>query len=71
MPNNLAERSDLDESDVKSVANYCARHAVNKDAKSSVWGDVSHPSAGFTAWLLWGGDEGETWAKRYHSGGAD
>lgn len=33
----LAARKPLDESDVTSMASYFARHAVDKDAKSSVW----------------------------------
>lgn len=36
----LAERSGLDRADVKSMASYFARHAVDKDAKSSTWGDA-------------------------------
>jgi hypothetical protein len=62
----LAARKPLDESDVTSMASYFARHAVDKDAKSSVWGDAKDPSAGYIAWLLWGGDDGERWAKRHH-----
>lgn len=60
----LASRSELREADIKSMASYFARHAVDKDAKSTTWGDASDPSAGYIAWLLWGGDEGAAWAKR-------
>ena len=63
----LMDRADLDEADVKSMASYFARHAVDKKAKSSTWGDLSDPSAGFIAWLLWGGDDGEAWAKRHRA----
>jgi hypothetical protein len=40
---------------------YFARHAV--DASAPGWGDASAPSAGWIAWLLWGGDSGRTWAR--------
>lgn len=60
----LVHRATLDEADIKSMASYFARHAVDKDAKSTTWGDLSDPSAGYIAWLLWGGDAGEAWAKR-------
>jgi hypothetical protein len=59
----LADRETLDEADVKSMASYFARHEVDKHAKSSVWGDPENPSAGYIAWLLWGGDEGRRWAE--------
>lgn len=60
----LVDRSALDADDIVSMASYFARHAVDKDAKSTTWGDASDPSAGFIAWLLWGGDAGEAWARR-------
>jgi hypothetical protein len=28
------------------------------------WADPDKPSAGYIAWLLWGGDEGQRWAAR-------
>ena len=62
--NQLVARADLDEADVMSMASYFARHAVDNEAKSSKWRDASDPSVGFIAWLLWGGDAGEAWAKR-------
>jgi hypothetical protein len=44
------------------------RHAGNKDAKGSessgFWGDESNPSAGYIAWLLWGGDPGYSWSRK-------
>ena len=46
------------------IASYFARHAVDKQAQSHEWGDTDNPSAGFIAWLLWGGEEGEAWAKK-------
>lgn len=58
----LADRRDLSEADVKSMHSYFARHAVDKDTGSHKWNSDSDPSAGFIAWLLWGGDAGKKWA---------
>lgn len=60
----LAERRALSEADVKSMHSFFARHAVDKDAKTHSWDSDSDPSAGFIAWLLWGGDAGKAWADR-------
>lgn len=60
----LIDRKELDESDVKSMHSYFARHAVDKDTHTHTWGSEEDPSAGFIAWLLWGGDAGKTWADR-------
>jgi hypothetical protein len=60
----LADRSALDAEDIKSMHSYFARHAVDKDGKAHEWDSNADPSAGFIAWLLWGGDEGKAWAER-------
>lgn len=60
----LATGGPLTPADIKSMYSYFARHAVDKEAKSHVWGDESDPSAGYIAWMLWGGDEGKTWVDR-------
>lgn len=60
----LTERRDLDAADVKSMHSFFARHAVDKDTKTHRWNSDKDPSAGFIAWLLWGGDAGERWANR-------
>ena len=60
----LAERKPVTEVDVRSMHSFFARHAVDKSAKTHKWNSDSDPSAGFIAWLLWGGDAGEEWAKR-------
>lgn len=61
----LADRRDLSEADVKSMHSFFARHAVDKDGKAHKWNSDSDPSAGFIAWLLWGGDAGKAWADRH------
>lgn len=58
----LAERRAVSDADVKSMHSFFARHAVDKDTKSHAWNSDSDPSAGFIAWLLWGGDAGKAWA---------
>ena len=58
----LAERADVSEADVRSMHSYFARHAVDKEGRSHQWNSNTDPSAGFIAWLLWGGDAGKAWA---------
>ena len=43
---------------------YFARHNVDKRGKN--WGDPDKPSAGYIAWLLWGGDPGRKWIDGLH-----
>lgn len=58
----LAERRPVSAADVKAMASYFARHEVDKDGASHQWNSNTDPSAGFIAWLLWGGDAGRAWA---------
>ncbi|MDF2640225.1 MAG: hypothetical protein K0R64_3209 [Novosphingobium lindaniclasticum] len=60
----LADRRELSVADVKSMHSFFARHAVDKDTKTHKWNSDSDPSAGFIAWLLWGGDAGKAWVDR-------
>lgn len=60
----LVAREPVTPRDVRRISSYFARHAVDKEAKTRVWGDESNPSAGYIAWLLWGGDAGRTWVDR-------
>jgi len=62
----LAEGKPLSESDVKSMYSYLARHEVDKKAAGERWDSDSDPSAGFIAWLLWGGDAARTWVESKH-----
>jgi hypothetical protein len=61
----LAAQDELSAADVKSIYSYFARHKVDKGGKSHEWGSDTDPSAGYIAWLLWGGDEGRDWADRH------
>ena len=63
----LVDRKPLGEADIKSMYSYFARHEVDKQGHSHSWGDDSDPSAGYIAWLLWGGDEGKTWVDTQHA----
>lgn len=60
----LVDRRALDATDVKSMHSFFARHVVDKDTETHKWNSDKDPSAGFIAWLLWGGDAGKTWADR-------
>ena len=60
----LAERQELEPADIKSMYSYFARHAVDKRTTMHRWGSSEDPSAGYIAWLLWGGDEGKSWVDR-------
>jgi hypothetical protein len=63
----LAERRDVSLRDVIAMSAYFARHEVDKASKSHEWGDESDPSAGYIAWLLWGGEPGRRWADGLHA----
>lgn len=68
----LKGRKPVSDEDIKSMYSYFARHTVDKQGKG--WADKSEPSAGYIAWLLWGGDPGETWIGGLHdalAGGED
>ena len=58
----LAERRGVSFRDVTAISAYFARHEVDKASKSHEWGDETDPSAGYIAWLLWGGEPGRRWA---------
>lgn len=59
----LAARTPQSPEEVVKIASYFARHSVDKDAPK--FGDEDDPSAGYVAWLLWGGDAGQEWAKTH------
>jgi len=63
----LSNRRALSADTIKRMRSYFARHAVDAEAKGSesrgFWEDSENPSAGWIAWLLWGGDPGRDWAE--------
>ncbi|WP_454851423.1 hypothetical protein [Rhizobium binxianense] len=56
----LKNRKPLSADTIKRMVSYFARHEVDKRAKN--FGNEENPSAGYIAWLLWGGDAGRSWA---------
>ena len=56
----LKARKPVPEKDIKAMHAYFARHKVDKRGKN--WGHADKPSAGYIAWLLWGGEPGKRWA---------
>ena len=60
----LAAREPLDPADIKAIYSYFARHEVDKRTTRHRWGSATDPSAGYIAWLLWGGEEGKRWVGR-------
>lgn len=57
----LSNRKGVSEQTIKRMSSYFSRHEVDKKGKN--WGDKSNPSAGYIAWLLWGGDSGRRWVE--------
>lgn len=57
----LKERRPVDLATMKKMRAYFARHKVDKRGKN--WGDKDKPSAGYIAWLLWGGEAGKAWVE--------
>ncbi|MFW5660247.1 MAG: hypothetical protein ACOC05_02540 [Oceanicaulis sp.] len=58
----LKNRKSLSPDTVRRMRSYFRRHAVDKEADD--FGDDENPSAGYVAWLLWGGDAGKDWAEK-------
>ena len=58
----LSERRPLSLRTIVAMSAYFARHEVDKASKSHEWSDETNPSAGYVAWLLWGGEPGRRWA---------
>ena len=60
----LSNRRELTVETVKRMVNYFTRHEVDLQAPAAKRGNPGYPSAGYIAWLLWGGDAGRTWARK-------
>lgn len=58
----LAKQQHVSFDIVKRMLSYFQRHEVDKQAEN--FGNNDNPSAGYIAWLLWGGDAGYQWAKK-------
>ena len=62
--NQLKSKERLSPKTVRRMHSYFSRHEVDKRAEGFRRGEAGWPSAGLVAWLLWGGDEGQSWAAR-------
>lgn len=60
----LVNRENLSPRTVRRMHSYFSRHEVDKRAEGFRSGEEGYPSAGKVAWLLWGGDSGQSWARR-------
>lgn len=65
----LADRAPVSVKDIKSMYSYFARHEVDK--RGADWAHPTKPSAGYIAWLLWGGEPAKRWVGRLHAKLAD
>jgi len=57
----LASREPVSPRTIIRMYSYFCRHEVDKRGKNFF--NPNKPSNGFIAWLLWGGDAGQEWAK--------
>ena len=55
----LSNGANISADTIKRMHSYFARHEVDKKGKD--WANQSNPSAGYIAWLGWGGDAGRSW----------
>ncbi len=55
---------DLSLDTISRMNSFFARHEVDKKAEGFKPGEDGFPSAGRIAWALWGGDAGQSWAKK-------
>lgn len=60
----LVSRERLSPRTVRRMHSFFSRHEVDKRATGFRQGEEGYPSAGKIAWLLWGSDSGQTWARR-------
>ena len=49
---------------IKRMNSFFARHESDKTGKGFDIGEEGFPSAGRIAWALWGGDAGQSWARK-------
>jgi hypothetical protein len=60
----LSNRRELTVETVKRMVAYFTRHEIDLQAPAAKRGNPGYPSAGYIAWMLWGGDAGRTWARK-------
>jgi len=57
----LSRRDPVSVDTLQRIVSFFARHEVDKRPG---WDNPNNPTAGYIAWLLWGGDPGRKWAVR-------
>lgn len=62
--NQLIAKEKLSPRTVRRMHSFFSRHEVDKQGQGFNRGEDGWPSAGLIAWLGWGGDEGQSWARR-------
>ena len=60
----LGTRRELSLDTIKRMVAYFERHEIDLEAPAAKRGNPGYPSAGYIAWLLWGGDAGRSWARK-------
>lgn len=60
----LSNRKEISVDTARRMVAYFERHEVDLRAPAAKRGHPDYPSAGYIAWLLWGGDAGRTWARK-------
>jgi hypothetical protein len=60
----IKNKERLSVSTVKRMHSFFSRHEVDKQAEGFSSGEEGYPSAGRIAWALWGGDAGQSWARK-------
>lgn len=61
----LKNQSNVSPDTIERMVSYFARHETDKSADD--FGNDDDPSAGYIAWLLWGGDAGKEWCESIKS----
>lgn len=62
--NQLIKKERLSPRTVRRMHSFFSRHEVDKQGQGFRRGEEGWPSAGLIAWLGWGGDEGQSWARK-------
>jgi len=60
----IKNKERLSISTIKRMHSFFSRHEVDKQAEGFSAGEKGYPSAGRIAWALWGGDSGQSWARK-------
>jgi len=62
--NQIKNKETLSIDTIKRMHSFFSRHEVDKQAEGFRQGEDGYPSNGRIAWALWGGDAGQSWARK-------